>query len=193
MTDVDRDSIPRVTLVFNGPLGMTPGKEDAQAFQVAERLLTRVVPYERLEAVRAWKKHTTTIARVATTTQMFERVCAEVPGVVMVDEGHTEVDPDTATVFASWPELRADEHKLFSNSKVPLIRERGPFDVWPDEWISELAGALESAEGEGAFGDETDQELAAALRTEAARRHLRLRAAYGDRTVAPEQWLTHLA
>lgn len=135
---VDTGNLPRVYLVVNGPLGMTPGKIAAQTFQACERLYVetrrleqRVVDHLGIPSSRAWtatkqilldwEKHTTTIALVATTPKMFKRVCAEVPGVVMVDEGHTEVPPGSATVFASWPIRRADAPKLLSNAKIPLL------------------------------------------------------------------------
>jgi peptidyl-tRNA hydrolase len=129
MPAIDLDLVPRVVLVFNGPLKMSSGKMAAQAFQACERLFDEMHA-EGLEGMRermyAWKEHTTTIARVAKTASMFDRVCAEVPGVVMVDEGYTEVEPDTPTVFASWPAPRAQEHKLLSNAKVTLLRDAVP-------------------------------------------------------------------
>lgn len=107
---------------------MSPGKMAAQAFQASERLHRCLLPaphwtttFECRQAVRGWKKHTTTIARVAKTPAMWERVKAEVEGVVMVDEGYTEVAAGSETCFASWPLLLADVPKILKNSKVPLL------------------------------------------------------------------------
>lgn len=198
LTDLDLDSIPRVILVFNGPLKMSPGKMAAQAFQVCQRLLSATPNSEddvedwlrKRGSLRDWEVHTTTIARVAKTTAMFERVCAEVPGIVMVDEGYTEVDPDTPTVFASWPAPRTEEHKLLGNAKVQLLRDAvAPFAAWTDEQIGGVASALDAASSEGAFGDETDVGIARELRAEAASRHLNLPAPYGGEEIAPDRWL----
>jgi peptidyl-tRNA hydrolase len=122
-------TIPIVYIVFNGPLGMSPGKMTAQAFQLAERLFRAADSYDvpmgervdHLQRVGAWRKHTTTITRVAKTPTMWERVKAEVEGVVMVDEGYTEVEPGSETCFASWPMLVGDAPKILSNAKVPLL------------------------------------------------------------------------
>lgn len=173
----------------------------AQAFQVCQRLLDQpdmlyqewleqggvLAPLQTFrEKLDAWREHTTTIARVAKTTAMFERVCAEVPGVVMVDEGFTEVEPDTPTVFASWPAPRTAENKLLGNAKVQLLRDAPqPFSAWTDEQIQNAAAAFESASGEGAFGDAS---IADALRAEAASRHLKLPQAYGGENIDPERW-----
>jgi len=130
MADGERggvESIPRVYLVFNGPLGMSSGKMAAQAFQACQRLYraamndVTVMGQVRRHGLVEWARHTTTVARVARTPAMWERVKAEVGGVVMVDEGYTEVEPGSETVFASWPLLAADAPKILSNSKVPLL------------------------------------------------------------------------
>jgi peptidyl-tRNA hydrolase len=176
MTHIDIDQVPRVVLVFNGPLKMSPGKMAAQAFQACQRL-HEAIPLERYGEVKAWQEHTTTIARVAKTTAMFDRVCGEVPGVVMVDEGYTEVDPDTPTVFASWPALRTEEHKLLSNAKVQLVRETVDlFAGWTDENLQAAAA--------GIAAEPLSAELITAVRAEAASRHLQLNG------VPSDLWLT---
>lgn len=116
-------NIPAVYLVFNGPLGMSPGKMAAQAFQVCQRIFIarHFLGYPGRARFEQWERHTTTIARYAKTSAMWERVKAEVDGVIMVDEGYTEVEPGSETVFASWPLLLADVPKILSNSKVPLL------------------------------------------------------------------------
>jgi len=118
-----RLDVLRVYLVVNGPLGMSEGKIAAQAFQACQRLMVaaRVASSELPLLVERWEEHTTTIARVAKTPRMFERVKAEVPGVVMVDEGYTEVAPGSETVFASWPLLIGELPKILKNEKVPLL------------------------------------------------------------------------
>ena len=118
-------TIPAIYIVINGPLGMSTGKIAAQTFQVFERLSSEIVAVGNEQACerfyRDWREHTTTIVRVAKTPMMWERVKAEVGGVVMVDEGYTEVDPGTETCFASWPLLLAEVPKILSNAKVPLL------------------------------------------------------------------------
>lgn len=178
------DSVPRVVLVFNGPLKMSPGKMAAQAFQACQRIYHAAwntdEGYARKDSVFEWAEHTTTIARVAKTTAMFERVCAEVPGVVMVDEGFTEVEPDTPTVFASWPALRDAEHKLLSNAKVQLLRETVDlFAGWTDEDLQAAAA--------GIAAEPLSAELVTAVRAEAMSRHLQLPSAGG--LMQPDSWL----
>lgn len=129
MVDDQIADIPRVYLVVNGPLGMSTGKIAAQTFQACERLHRCIVQidgeyrqtFEIRQAIRKWKAHTTTIARVALTPKIFERVCEEIEGVVMVDEGYTEVAAGSRTVFASWPMRQEHAPALLSNKKIPLL------------------------------------------------------------------------
>lgn len=116
---VDTSQIPAVYVVINGPLEMSPGKIAAQTFQACQRLHASI-PLEHFGRVRDWGEHTTTIARIATTPTVWERVKAEVDGRVMVDEGYTEVEPGSETCFASWPLLRDEVPKILSNAKCPL-------------------------------------------------------------------------
>lgn len=196
MTDLDFDSIPRVVLVFNGPLKMSPGKMAAQAFQACQRLLAceaeDVEDAEALiELVHDWEEHTTTIARVAKTTNMFDRVCKEVPGIVMIDEGFTEVDPDTPTLFASWPAPKNEEHKLLSNAKVQLLRNTtDPFDGWTDEQLRSIAPVIEMGHAHRNFVNELAREIIDALRAEAASRHLTLPVNGDFDDIASDQWMT---
>lgn len=124
---VDVATIPRVILVFNGPLEMSEGKIAAQAFQACDRLREAAVGEVGSDAqvlgelLSVWKEHTTTIARKAKTSHIFERVCAEVPGVPMIDEGYTEVPAGSVTCWVSWPMLLADLPRILSNGKVPLL------------------------------------------------------------------------
>lgn len=198
MSDIDYDHVPRVTLVFNGPLKMSPGKMAAQAFQACQRLHLECsvekmggchnLSRQRREALAEWHQHTTTIARVAKTTAMFERVCSEVPGVVMVDEGFTEVQPETPTVFASWPCVKAEEHKLLSNAKVQLLRDAvPPFSLLSDEQLQTVAFAFSKVEYLQGSSREAFEEAAGLLRAEAAARHLHLPDEGG--LVASDLWL----
>lgn len=121
--------IPAVYVVVNGPLGMSPGKIAAQTFQACQRLYkaledeleSEVAIAPHGDAMLAWSEFTTTIVRIAKTPKMWERVKDEVAGVVMVDEGFTEVEPGSETVFASWPLLLADRPAILKNNKVPLL------------------------------------------------------------------------
>lgn len=129
MSEFERQQVLRVYLIFNGPLGMSPGKMAAQAFQACQRLYRAadaegpqdmgMLPLHKQLA--HWARHTTTITRVAQTPTMWERVKAECDGVIMVDEGYTEVDPGSETCFATWPISMSAAPKILSNAKVPLL------------------------------------------------------------------------
>lgn len=117
-----------VYLVVNGPLGMSAGKVAAQAFQAAQRLYQAARAEgacpEQLAALARWEREgTRTITRLAETAHVFTRVCEEVPGVVMVDEGLTEVAPDSPTVFASWPIPYARPPRPLRHRRCPLLRQ----------------------------------------------------------------------
>lgn len=129
--DIDRSDIPEVTLVFNGALEMTEGKTTGQAFQSAARLLVALLDESKsmsATAFSAWQEFmawhyagTRVISRVAKTQAIFERICGEVDGYIMVDEGFTEVEAEAETLFVSYPYLHKDRPKLFNNKKVPLL------------------------------------------------------------------------
>lgn len=144
--------IPVVYVIVNGPvlagardgLGMGRGKQWSMAFQACERLFEEIQA-EGLDTEREifylWRRHTTTITRVATTDAMWERVKTEVPGTCMVDEGYTEVTPDSEIAWVAWPMLPGNTPKILANAKVPLLgddtaREREAFmagwDLAPD-------------------------------------------------------------
>ncbi|WP_217925147.1 peptidyl-tRNA hydrolase [Miltoncostaea oceani] len=123
----ERDHELAVYLVVNGPLEMSTGKIAAQAFQAAQRLFRAAshpdCPLHLIEALRAWEAEgTRTITRVAQTAHVFSRVVAEVEGVVMVDEGLTEVEPGSVTVFASWPIPMGDAPRALRHRRCPLLR-----------------------------------------------------------------------
>lgn len=127
---LNRDELYEVCLVVNGPLEMSTGKIAGQTFQVAARwILTQATQPATDEIAWAQKQNvgrwfvqgTRTIVREAKTKALFERVVAEVPGFVMKDEGHTEVEPDSPTVFMSLPYLHKDRPKVLDNKKVKLL------------------------------------------------------------------------
>jgi peptidyl-tRNA hydrolase len=112
-----------VYLIADGSLGMGPGKLAAQAFQAALWLATHEsVPTEVREQVAAWAAEgARTIVRVAETAHIFERICNEVPGMALADEGLTEVQRGQVTIFCSWPVRRSQAHKLMAHKRVPLL------------------------------------------------------------------------
>lgn len=119
--EIDRDEIPEVVIVINGPLGMSEGKAIGQAFQAAARwqhVLKQSFPDTSLDWICAG---TRTIVKVAIKPGIFDRICREVPGVIMSDEGFTEVDADTPTLFFSYPFLHKDRPKILDNKKVDLL------------------------------------------------------------------------
>lgn len=128
MTPVDTENIPAVYVVINGPLGMSPGKIAAQTFQLQQRQRDEAIRRQMrgdgaaARLMEEWHGYTTTVTRLATTPTVWERVKAEVEGVLMVDEGYTEVPEGSETVFASWPLLRREVPKILTNAKCPLYR-----------------------------------------------------------------------
>lgn len=119
--DINRDEFPEVVLVFNGSLGMSPGKMAGQAFQGAARWQHSIRNSYPDESLSWHCEGTRTITKIAKTSAMFDRICAEVPGFIMVDEGHTEVEPGSATVFVSRPFLHKDRPAVLDNKKVRLL------------------------------------------------------------------------
>lgn len=113
--DIDRKDIPEVVIVVNGALDMGEGKKVGQSFQAAMRSVKYLKWGAWLEA------GTRTIVKQAKTQAMFDRIVSEVPGYVMVDEGFTEVEPGTATLFVSWPFLHKDRLQVLDNKKCPLL------------------------------------------------------------------------
>jgi peptidyl-tRNA hydrolase len=62
-----------------------------------------------------------TIVRMAETEGLFQRVLQECEGVVLRDEGLTEVADGTPTVFVSYPVLRGETPKILSHKRVGLL------------------------------------------------------------------------
>jgi peptidyl-tRNA hydrolase len=119
---LDPADVLAVVIVVNGSLGMTPGKIAAQAFQGCLALLATARTSEQRDALEAWKRQgRRTIVRVADTPGLFQRVLDEVGGVVLRDEGLTEVEDGTATIFCSYPHRRADTPKILTHKRVGLL------------------------------------------------------------------------
>jgi peptidyl-tRNA hydrolase len=125
MSELNNEDILAIYLIVNGPLQMSPGKIAAQAFQAAQRLFAAASSGQadsQLQALAAWQAQgTRTITRIAETDHIFQRACDELDGVVMIDEGMTEVPPDSATVFATWPLRRGDLPRMLRHKRVPLL------------------------------------------------------------------------
>lgn len=115
-----------VYLVVNGPLDMSAGKIAAQSFQACQRLLTSAAANPELQdALEQWQREgTRTCTREALTEHAFRRVVGEVSGAVMVDEGLTEVEPETMTVHASVPLRRSQLPAALRHKKVPTMTRR---------------------------------------------------------------------
>lgn len=116
-----------VHVVVNGALGMSAGKIAAQSFQACQRLLDAATQPQAdpklVEALGQWRQMgTRTIVMVAKTQHAFDRLLREVDGVTMVDEGVNEVDPGTATIFASWPVRRGAQPSALKSKRVTLMR-----------------------------------------------------------------------
>lgn len=126
----ERDPLA-VYLVVCGPLGMSTGKIAAQAFQACQRLYAAAADDPELQdALAEWEAEgTRTCTRLAETQHVFDRLCDEVPGAVMVDEGLNEVEPDTATVFASWPMRRSALPTALRHKRCATMRDPTPTPI----------------------------------------------------------------
>ena len=118
----------QITLIINGPLGMSAGKIAAQSFQAAQRLFARASEQPELtEALRAWEREgTCTCTRIARTQHLFQRACEELDGplsALMIDEGLTEIAPGSPTILAYGPLRRSQSPRLLSHKNIPLLRE----------------------------------------------------------------------
>lgn len=117
------DDILAIVLVSNGPLGMSHGKLAAQCFQAAIALYTHAEerPFlgELLDlwAEQGWR----TVVRVAETETIWQRVLDECAGIVLRDEGLTEVADGSKTVFCSYPLRRGEMPSILRNKKLPLL------------------------------------------------------------------------
>ena len=120
--EIDRDNLPEVVIIVNGTLGMSEGKIIGQAFQAAARwqhIGRNSFPDKSLDWICSG---TRTIVKVARTKTIWHRIIAEVPyGYIMRDEGFTEVEADTPTLFACGPFLHKDRPKILDNKKVKLL------------------------------------------------------------------------
>lgn len=122
-----REDILAVYLFINGPLGLSAGKIAAQCFQAAQRLQAA---YQRGEgtveqraAYERWLADgTRTICRIAETPAVFDRICRELPGATMIDEGLTECPADSSTVHATWPIYRHLAPRLTRHKRAPLLQ-----------------------------------------------------------------------
>ena len=112
-----------VYVIVNGTLAMGPGKLASQAFQAALWMCTdsQLGPEWHTEIARWQEEGARTVVRVAETPTVWERICVEAPGLVLEDEGLTEVERGARTVFVSWPLRRSQAPKIFSHKRVPLL------------------------------------------------------------------------
>ena len=118
---INRDEIPEVVLVVNGTIGMSEGKAIGQAFQAAARwqhVARNSYPDHALDWICSG---TRTIVKITKSKTIWERIVSEVPGFVMKDEGFTEVERDTPTIFICYPFLHKDRPKLLDNKKVKML------------------------------------------------------------------------
>lgn len=122
------DDVLAVYLIVNGSLEMSAGKIASQSFQAAQRLIKASQngakpKYKQL--IADWEKQgTRTITRIALTQILFDRACRELDGVTMVDEGLTEVPPDSTTVLATWPLRRSKLPRMLRHRRIPLLTSK---------------------------------------------------------------------
>lgn len=117
------EDVLAVTLVLNGVLGMSPGKMATQAFQGCLAIYRLAEEDPALaRALGEWEEQGwRTVVRVAETEGVFARVLKESDGVVLHDEGLTEVADGAATAFVSVPYRRGQTPKMLSHKRVPLL------------------------------------------------------------------------
>lgn len=104
---------------------MSPGKIQAQTFQMAERLFRAADEDQALhDLIQIWRAtHTKTITRFAETQGVFDRCVAEMEGIVMIDEGKNEVEPGSVTMFATFPiNVAQGNPKLMGHKRIPMYR-----------------------------------------------------------------------
>lgn len=120
---VKPEDVLSVTLVLNGSLGMSTGKMATQAFQGCLALYRLAEEDSELTSqLDAWEAQGwRTVVRVAETEGVFARVLAEADGVVLRDEGLTEVQDGAATAFVSFPHRRGQTPKMLAHKRVPLL------------------------------------------------------------------------
>jgi peptidyl-tRNA hydrolase len=117
------EEILSIVIVVNGGIEMSQGKIASQCFQACLALLDGASESPHLkEQLKLWQAQGwRTIVRVAETPGLFQRVLDECDGVVLRDEGLTEVEDGTATVFTSFPHRRGDTPKILTHKRVPLL------------------------------------------------------------------------
>lgn len=100
---------------------MSAGKIAAQSFQAAQRLFAAAMKDSDLAALlERWQTQgTCTRTRIALSPAVFERACRELPGTLMIDEGVTEVEPGSATIFATAPLIELP--RILRHKRVPVL------------------------------------------------------------------------
>lgn len=113
-----------VHCVVNGALDMSHGKVAAQVFQAGQRLFRMAQSnVELAERLERWEQlGTKTVVHIAETQHVFERVCREADGAVMIDEGINEVPEGSATVFATFPVSRQEAPKIIGHKRLRIWR-----------------------------------------------------------------------
>lgn len=117
------EEILAVVLVINGGLEMSQGKIASQCFQGCLALQERASGDEWLTGLLAsWQgQGWRTVVRIAETPGLFERVLNECDGIALRDEGLTEVEDGTVTLFVSYPLERGAMPKILSHKRVGLL------------------------------------------------------------------------
>lgn len=102
---------------------MSAGKIAAQSFQAAQRLFAAGrEDAELMSQLERWQESgTCTRVRVALSLAVFARACRELPGSLMVDEGVTEVEPGSATCFATTPLKEDDLPRILRHKRMPVL------------------------------------------------------------------------
>ena len=120
-SDINRDEIPEIVIVIDGSLEMSDGKAIGQAFQAAARwqhIKKNTYPDDSFDWITSG---TRTIVKTAKSATIWKRILTEVPGYLMVDEGFTEVERGTPTLYACGPFLHKDRPKILDHKKVKLL------------------------------------------------------------------------
>lgn len=105
-------------LVVNKALGMSPGKVGAQCGHAVEQLLVEHFTSDSDgDVMDKWLRESRVKVVLAAETDEWAELLdsverLEVFGTVVIDEGRTEIAPDSKTVIGLWPRTRAQRTPL---------------------------------------------------------------------------------
>lgn len=123
------DEVISVYAIINGGLEMNPGKVAGQCFHAGYALAESQnnghfmqLPWWHEPSVRDWvAQGRRIVVRLAETEHVFNRCIEELEGFIQRDEGMTEVEYGSETIFITRPYLRHEAPKLLKHKKIQLF------------------------------------------------------------------------